>query len=70
MILTPQSYLSDCDVASTESKEGSCIIAKLMPDSNITSPDQNRGRRETKVLFSIKETVENSRSDVKDKGNE
>ena len=70
MILTSQSNLTDCDVASTDSKQDVCIIAKLMPGSHITSLDQNRERRETKVLFSIKETVENSRSGFKDKGNE
>ena len=60
--------LTDCDVASTDSKQGVCIIAKLMPRSQYTSLDQNREKRETKVLFSIKETVENSRSVVKEKG--
>ena len=65
-----QSNLIDCDVAGTDSKQGVCVIAKLLPGSYNTSLDRNREKRETKVLFSIKETVANSHSGVKDKGNQ
>ena len=70
MTWTSHSNFTDCDVTSTDSKQGVCIIAKLMPGFDITSLGQNRERRGSKVLYSIKETVENFRSGVKDKGNE
>ena len=65
-----QSNLTDCDVAGTDSKQGVCVIAKLLPGYHNTSLDQNREKRETKVLFSIKETVANSQSGIKDIGNQ
>ena len=65
-----QSNLTDCDVAGTDGKQGVCVIAKLLPGYHNTSLDQNREKRETKVLFSIKETVANSQSGIKDIGNQ
>ena len=65
-----QSNLIDCDVAGTDSKQGVCVVAKLLPGYHNISLDRSREKRETKVLFSIKETVANSQSGVKDKGNQ